>query len=315
MIYLIYACIAAGLVLLLRGVRDYIDSNRHRGRKPIILGGGIFFVSAWCAFDILVAVMCFLSVGIPALVTVAKKTKVVWARPAAGALAIIGVIASIANLAVNASRPVHADIGPTALDQQIEIQACGQVLGAELERVARTDVLVLVDASTDRAFADDFVKGLTAGIDSTMVSVITEEVRAIPMDPMDRFNQARAAVGDKIDVPLALHPQCKLVVAMVPIPADYFNAYIDRLDDADDVDTVLASLPKFVLVHYPTANVEELLKRGLVVSLVVNNPTPVIYDESRAAAADIDALFQEKYLMVDSGNISQIQTKFPQLFN
>lgn len=282
--------------------------DRRRGGRALLACSFIFIVIAVCKIGWLYSFLAVNTIVLAWLFTLGRTTKRIWLRPltcvCCGNSILLTIITVVFHVAGNTDGRESLKTAELA-----KVHACGYVLGISLQSNVDGQVLVLLDANLNEVRKARFLDGFRKGIDRESVMVFTEDIAVglTPSQPvtgedsaaaMEEAMKARYLRGDvggetlanRLRTALALHPECGLVVSMVPIPDSVFEYVLDQRSSDDEPPK-----PRFAMVNANGPHHAQRLETGLIVATIQNRSDPVVHSLAQQPSQDPTEIFEQNY--------------------
>ncbi len=310
------------LIIMLVGFAFNLKVNSSNGLIAGISAGIVFFISVVIGFGLLNALIYISLVMMIFAFLSGRKKKSLWPKPIAFISGIIGIAAALTYTVGKLKKPAHVSTQiPEEYINQVALSG-GYGLGVYLENKVRSNVLVLIDESSDAADADLFMKGLSQGLNALIYTVEVKKIdvaglrlksapNEIPSPPSSDNDEAPlpSPLAVSIVAIIIENPDCKLVVTNFSLPMEAFvflNQKIKQLNRS--------SAPMFALVEPDLAAIDPLIKSKLLMAAIVGNPSVGRFDENTKIPKDLKDIFVNNFLLINPDNWEQIKKDHPELF-
>jgi hypothetical protein len=233
-------------------------------------------------------------------------------------VAFIGVVIALGCMMISARPRDQRDSAEDLVArEQIFARASTRILGRHLADLAPAGkALVIVEQPTHpltlKPLLDGLSEGLAEGLGkAATIAAIDAPDLSSTAGTMEDGNNAVGGIGTleeslcaaHLDDLIAKHPDCRLVVSMIGMPADYSDMAIWTEDPAQRpiVAVALGDVP--------------MLKNALLGQAIHAVVLPHANPTSEAPSSDPQDVFDQRYLLATPENVEELAAEHENLFN
>lgn len=240
---------------------------------------------------------------------IGKKRRAPWCKPVAGVAGVMATISALASVVIQLNSRSEPDVVIPLSATYDQVRAAGHVLGSHLANVAKQNILVIGNAQADMNATQQFADAVAKAINLPHVKVVTETM-SLETAAADPKITPDVAAMEKVKTLMALHRDCSIVIATVPIPSALFEYVWEKRADAK-----AKVFPQFVLCNVDLKGLEPILEADIVIAAVTGNPRPQVYTQpTTAAPLAPEALFETNFILIHKDNFGALKTQYPELF-
>ena len=200
------------------------------------------------------------------------------------------------------------------------IKASTFVLGKELaNRFPGSKILLVMEKRNEENIRQNaLIEGLKEGCDSAISDIVIDtppaktpkapEGNDFPADYMDEMmNIEEIMTAQDWNKMLAKHKSCNIIISTVGLPQNAGDLKLWK-----EFEKNQKKCPKLVIVSGDVSLLAPFIKIGLVPAVIAYKPGVKYTDEP--PPADLEKVFNMRYLLVTKKNLDQIMKQYPRIF-
>lgn len=287
------------------GVYKYIAEHSRVGlwmARVFALG---FCYAAYEEYGLLPAIALSLLVAALALYLLGRFEMIEWGMKAGVACALVGAAVGGTHSYLELTR----NPAPSMNEKYQWIQATGHITGEFLrEEYGGETALLLTSRDINRDSLEHFRTGFRAGCASAVTLLekrvdlnAPAEEDGVPGFPYKYlYEQIKHSINNE---------DSRLVISFVPVPFPVFEAFVP-----EEASKLPEDFPKWFFVSNGSDRMADLVANEIVLAFVAGKPGGRLREVGEKSKETPREIFDERYILIDSGNLDAMQSQHPTLF-